>query len=73
MNNKNRQREDKKRGEEEEEINPYVRDKALNGANNKRFGEKIRPDPYILLLIMATQMIILNGNYKGIQNLFYLL
>jgi len=26
---------------------PYVRDKALNRANRKRMGEKIRPDPYI--------------------------
>ncbi|HEY9386771.1 MAG TPA: hypothetical protein VIP70_07010 [Nitrososphaeraceae archaeon] len=47
MSNKNKQREDKKRvGKEEEKISPYVRDKALNEANNKRFGEKIRHDPY---------------------------
>jgi hypothetical protein len=25
---------------------PYVRDKALNRANRKRIGEKVRPDPY---------------------------
>jgi hypothetical protein len=25
---------------------PYVRDRALNRANRKRTGEKIRPDPY---------------------------
>ncbi len=25
---------------------PYVRDKALNRANNERIGERIRPDPY---------------------------
>lgn len=25
---------------------PYVRDRALNRANRKRIGEKVRPDPY---------------------------
>jgi hypothetical protein len=25
---------------------PYARDKALSGANKKRFGEKERPNPY---------------------------
>jgi hypothetical protein len=34
-------REDKK-----VEVAPYTRDKALNKANKKRFGEKARPDPY---------------------------
>jgi len=34
-------REDKKG-----EVTPYARDKALNKANKKRFGEKARPDPY---------------------------
>jgi hypothetical protein len=31
---------------DEEEMKPYARDKALNEANKRRFGEKIRPDPY---------------------------
>jgi hypothetical protein len=31
---------------EKEEFKPYSRDKALNEANKRRFGEKIRPDPY---------------------------
>jgi hypothetical protein len=30
---------------EKEEFKPYSRDKALNEANKRRFGEKIRPDP----------------------------
>lgn len=30
----------------EEEMKPYARDKALNEANKRRFGEKTRPDPY---------------------------
>jgi hypothetical protein len=33
-------------GEEEEEMKPYTRDKALNEANKRRFGEKKRTDPY---------------------------
>lgn len=28
------------------EVTPYARDKAMNRANKKRFGEKSRPDPY---------------------------
>jgi hypothetical protein len=32
--------------EEDQEIKPYTRDKALNEANKRRFGEKTRPDPY---------------------------
>lgn len=27
-------------------VTPYPRDKAMNRANKKRFGEKSRPDPY---------------------------
>jgi hypothetical protein len=28
------------------EVTPYTRDKSLNRANKKRFGEKARTDPY---------------------------
>ena len=28
------------------EVTPYARDKAMNRANKKRFGEKSRPGPY---------------------------
>jgi hypothetical protein len=28
------------------EATPYARDKAMNRANTKRFGEKSRSDPY---------------------------
>jgi|SRR5215208_968894 len=31
---------------QKEETVPYARDKALSGANKKRFGEKKRPNPY---------------------------
>lgn len=30
----------------EDSSKPYVRDKALNKANNERTGESIRPDPF---------------------------
>jgi hypothetical protein len=35
-----------KKKNKREEIMPYARDKALNEANKKRFGEKTRPNPY---------------------------
>jgi hypothetical protein len=30
----------------DEDMNSYARDKALNEANRRRYGEKARPDPY---------------------------
>jgi hypothetical protein len=35
-----------KKENKKEEIMPYTRDKALNEANRKRFGEKTRRNPY---------------------------
>jgi hypothetical protein len=32
--------------EDDKDMPPYARDKALNKANRLRFGEKARPDPY---------------------------
>jgi hypothetical protein len=35
-----------KKEKKKEETLPYARDKVLNEANKKRFGEKARPNPY---------------------------
>jgi hypothetical protein len=41
-----RRKEVAKREDKKVHVTPYSRDKALNKANKKRFGEKARPDPY---------------------------
>ena len=41
-----RRKEATNREDKKVEVTPYSRDKALNKANEKRFGEKARPDPY---------------------------
>src|SRR5215204_3724263 len=41
-----RRKEATNREDKKVEVTPYTRDKALNKANKKRFGEKARPDPY---------------------------
>jgi hypothetical protein len=35
-----------KKEKKKEETLPYARDRVLNEANKKRFGEKARPNPY---------------------------
>lgn len=41
-----RRKEATNREDKKVEVTPYTRDKALNKANKKRFGDKARPDPY---------------------------
>ena len=43
---KKRRREVTSTKDKKVEVTPYARDKAMNRANKKRFGEKSRPDPY---------------------------
>ena len=43
---KRRRREVTSTKDKKMEVTPYARDKAMNRANKKRFGEKSRPDPY---------------------------
>ena len=43
---KRRRREVTSTKDKKMEVTPYARDKAMNRANKKRFGEKSRSDPY---------------------------
>jgi hypothetical protein len=43
---KKRRREATSTKDKKMEVTTYARDKAMNRANKKRFGEKSRPDPY---------------------------
>jgi hypothetical protein len=43
---KRRRREVTSTKDKKMEVTPYTRDKAMNRANKKRFGEKSRSDPY---------------------------
>ena len=43
---KKRRREVTSTKDKKMEVTPYARDKAMNRANKKRFGEKSRSDPY---------------------------